>query len=117
MSSETSVTGTGSVSAGERKAIMQAVEARGNKPGSAPADFIASLLETRPSDTLLDEILSILKDLLAAKGLKPASVLAACNDVALASGGLLGFGGKMSQAEREAIERIATSLKADTRKL
>jgi hypothetical protein len=107
----------GSVSESERKTIMQAVEARGIAPGSASANFIASLLETRPSDTLLDEILSLLRDLLAAKGLKPGSVLDACGDVAQASGGLFGFGSKMSQEEREAIQRIGASLNAGTRKL
>jgi tellurite resistance protein len=107
----------GNVSASERKTIMGAVEARGIKPGSPSATFMASLLETKPSDTLLNEILSVLKDLLAAKGLKPESVLDACSDVAQASGGLLGFGDKMSQEEREALDRIGASLNAGSRKL
>lgn len=107
----------GSISGAERKTIMQALDARGVEPGSAAANFIASLLEEQPSETLMDEILVILKDLLAAKGLQPESVLSACTDVAQASGGLFGFGDKMSQEERDAINRIGASLNADKRKL
>lgn len=107
----------GAVSEKERMAIMQAVQARGIEPGSPPADFMASLLEKRPSDTLMNEILSIVRDVLEAKGLNPDSVLSACGDVAEASGGLFGFGVKVSHEEREAIERIGATLKADQQKL
>jgi len=100
----------GSVSARERAAIMQAVEAHGVAPGTPAATFIASLLETRPADSLLDEILSVLKEILAARGLRPESLMDACEGVASASGGLLGFGDKISEEEREAIRKISESL-------
>ena len=100
----------GSVSIAERKAILAAVEAHGVEPHSKAAVFIASLLESRPSDTLLNEVLAILKDVLAARGLHPTSLLEACQEVAEASGGLLGLGNKVSGEEREVILKIARAL-------
>ncbi len=103
----------GSISKNERASIMEAVEAHGVEPGSEAAKFMASLLETRPSDTLLEEILSVLKELLAARGLQASSILEACEAVAGASGGLLGLGDKVSDEERAAIERIAGKIDAE----
>lgn len=103
----------GSVSDAERRTIMRVVRAQGAEPGSDAANYIASLLETRPSETLIDEVAKIMADLLKAKGLRPDSLMELCDDVAKASGGLLGFGDKMSAAERAEIERIGSSLSAE----
>jgi uncharacterized membrane protein YebE (DUF533 family) len=100
----------GSVSVRERAAIMEAVEAHGVAPHSPAALFVASLLESRPSDTLLDEILAILREILAARNLHPSSMLEACQEVAAASGGLLGLGNKVSGEEREAIKKVCRAL-------
>jgi hypothetical protein len=100
----------GAVSIAERTAILRAVEAHGVVPGSPAATFVASLLESRPSDTLLDEILAILRDILAARDLHPTSMLEACQKVAEASGGLLGLGNKVSSEERDAIQKVVQAL-------
>jgi len=100
----------GAVSIAERTAILRAVEAHGVAPGSPAATFMASLLESRPSDTLLDEILAILRDILAARDLHPTSMLEACQKVAEASGGLLGLGNKVSAEERDAIQKVVRAL-------
>lgn len=100
----------GTVSVSERRTILEAVAATGVEPGSRAATFITSLLESRPSQTLLDAILSIIRDLLQVKGLKANSLIEACQHVATASGGLFGFGNKVSAEEAEAIRRVAKAL-------
>jgi hypothetical protein len=100
----------GAVSKNERAAILRAVEAHGIKAGSPAATFVASLLETRPSDTMLEELLVVLKDILAARGLHARSLLEACENVAQACGGLLGLGSKVSADERAAIRKVAEAL-------
>jgi hypothetical protein len=100
----------GTVSVSERKAILSAVEAHGVEPHSKAGLFMASLLESRPSKTLLDAILAILRDILAARDQHPTSLLEACQEVAEASGGLLGLGNKVSAEEREAIQDVARAL-------
>ena len=100
----------GSVSVSERRTILEAVQAAGIEPGSPAATFITSLLESRPSETLLNEILAIVRDILAARGLKANSVLEACQQVASASGGLLGLGNKVSPEEAKAIRKVARML-------
>jgi len=100
----------GAVSIRERTAILAAVEAHGVEPHSPAGLFVASLLEARPSDTMLEEILAILKDILAARDLHPSSMLEACREVAEASGGLLGLGNKVSAEEQEAIRKVVRAL-------
>jgi hypothetical protein len=98
------------ISVSERRAIMNAVAAHGVADSDPGAIFIASLLETRPSETLRSEVLSILKDILAAKGMSATSMIEACQKVAEASGGLLGFGNKVDDAERTAILELIEQL-------
>ena len=105
----------GKLSDGERKAIMRAASAHGVEPGSAAANYIASLLEERPSETLMTEVGALMADLLRAKGHSPDTLLDLCEDVARASGGLLGFGDKISEDERNAIRQIAESLSPEAR--
>ncbi|MCK4659951.1 MAG: TerB family tellurite resistance protein [Phycisphaerae bacterium] len=97
----------GSLSAKERNAIIEAAEDHGIEPGTPAAILLASLLEQRPSDTVLEEILDVLKDLLLAGNAHPHSVLDACMNVAQASGGFLGLGDKISDQERSTIAKIA----------
>jgi len=100
----------GSVSVSERRTILEAVAAAGVAPGSNAATFIASLLESHPSDALLNEILAIMRDILAAEGLKPSSLVEACQHVAQSSGGMLGLGNRISPEEADAIHRVAQAL-------
>ena len=99
----------GKLSANERKVILQTADAHGIEPHSEAGIVLASMLEERPSDTVLEEILKVLKDLLRAKKMHSQSVLDACLDVAAASGGFLGLGDKISDEERALIEQIAAT--------
>jgi tellurite resistance protein len=106
----------GKLSARERNTILDAAAACNIKPHTEAGIFLASLLEKRPSDTVLDELLAVLKDLLSAKGMRAGSVLDACVDVASASGGFLGIGDKISSEEREVIEKIAAGFGEDAKR-
>jgi tellurite resistance protein len=98
----------GSLTGKERRVILNAAEAHGVEPGSQAAILLASMLEKKPTDQVLDYILEILRQVLAARNMHPADVLEACLDVARASGGILGMGEKISDDERQMIERIAS---------
>ena len=100
----------GKLSAAERNAILLAAAAHGIEPHTAAGTFLAAMLEQRPSETVLDEILLVLKDLLQTKGKHAGTVMDACVDVAAASGGFLGLGDKISPDERELIDKIAATL-------
>jgi len=57
----------------------------------------------------MQQVLEILRQILAAKGLQPDSVLKACEDVAGACGGFFGFGDKVSGDEADVINKISAS--------
>jgi hypothetical protein len=106
----------GSLTDRERRVILQAAEAHDIDPGSEAAMMLASLLEKRPSETVLDQLLEVVRDLLHAKGMHPHSLLEACLEVAEASGGFLGFGNKLSQEERSLIEKMAAAFGDEAKK-
>lgn len=103
----------GSLSGNERRVILNAAEAHGVEPGSEAAILLAALLEKKPTDQVLDYILEILRQVLAARNMQPGDILEACMDVAQASGGILGFGEKVNDQEREMIEKIAAGFGED----
>ena len=96
----------GKVSDQERKAVLAAAEAHQIEPGSQAAILLASMLETRPSAAVREQVFEVLRDLLKAKGMAPHDVLAACTSVAEASGGFLGIGTKVSKEEQAVIEQL-----------
>ncbi len=96
----------GSVSDAERSAILGAASAHGVAPDSEAGQMLASLLEEKPSQTLLDQILLSLHQLLEAKGHHPDSLVEACQQVAGASGGFFGLGNKIDGEEAAVIEKI-----------
>jgi hypothetical protein len=99
----------GAVQKGERAAILKVLEARGVQPGSEGFQLLESLLEERPSDEYMSESLSVLKELVGPSG-RAADVVSLCEQVAAASGGSLGLGGKVSGEERALIDEIAGHL-------
>ena len=103
-----------SVSSREREAILTAARAHGIEPGTEAATLLASLLEQRPKEDVLDQILEVIKDVLAARDMHPASIVDACLNVADASGGFLGFGNRISDEEKAQIEKIAADLNVDS---
>lgn len=105
----------GEVSAKERQAVLQVARAHSIEPGSKAAQLLASMLEKRPSQTVVDEVLDLLHDLLAAKGLHPHSLVEACVDVASASGGFLGLGNKVSPQEQALIDSLTQAFHRKSR--
>ena len=69
-----------------------------------------SLLEERPTDTYMEESLSVLRELADKEGGKAKSIVDLCLLVAKASGGFFGFGAKVGDAERQLIEQIVDGL-------
>ena len=106
----------GSMSKKEREVLLGAAETHGIKPGTKAATFLASLLEERPSDTVLHELLDVLRDVLHAKNLHPVNLVEACMEVAEASGGFLGIRNPVSGEERDLIDQIAGILGTDAKK-
>lgn len=100
----------GSVSAAERRTLFRLLEARNIAPDSEAWLLVGALLETRPSDAFLDETLALLRDLAAKGGTEAGSIVDLSVNVAAASGGFLGLGGKISDEERELIAHIADVL-------
>lgn len=101
----------GSISSKERDLILEAARLRGVTEGSPAYDELTDWLTTRPKAEFMDQVLSVIRRLTeadesgAGKGLLEESVR-----VAEASGGILGFGNKISDEERAVIERIANGL-------
>ena len=93
----------------EREVILKAAANHEIEPGSPAGNMLASLLEKRPADVVLQQVLDVLHHMLAAKGLHPDSVVKACKDVASACGGFLGFGNKMSGDEEKVVKTISAS--------
>ncbi len=106
----------GSISKNEREIVLAAADKHGIEPGTEAAVLLTSLLEQRPSDIVLEELLEVLKEVLHAKDLHPVSILDACLQVAEASGGVLGFGNPISSEERKLIEQIAGIIGEDAKK-
>ncbi len=107
----------GKLSDQERRIIVDAANAHGIAPHTPAGAFLASLLEKRPADVVLDEILVLLRDLLQTHNKHVHTVVEACLNVAEASGGFLGLGSKISGEERALIEKIAGAFGEEARKL
>ena len=100
----------GQVQRGERAIILELLEGRGIQPGSRPFMLIETLLEERPADAFMEESLSLLKDLVAQKEGATENIIDLCHKVADASGGLLGFGARVSDDERNLMKEVAETL-------
>lgn len=98
----------GAIQRGERAAILGIARQRGIDPEDEAFQFVASLLETRPAETFFDATLQLLKRILPDPS--TATLVDLCLRVAEASGGLLGLGRTVSDAERDAIASVADAL-------
>jgi len=94
----------------ERSTVIAAAAAHGITPSSEAGQFLAALLEEKPSDELFALINDILHDLLEACGFKPQTVLQLCHDVAAASGSVLGLTDPISPDEQQVLQDLATRL-------
>ncbi|MFN0084782.1 MAG: hypothetical protein ACKVX9_05295 [Blastocatellia bacterium] len=106
---------SGSVTEHEREMVLEAADLCGALEDSQIHHQMLSWLEERPEQAFFDRTLRVISDILAT--LPPekreagrSSLVTFCANVAAASGGILGFGSKVSAAEQEVIERIAAEL-------
>lgn len=95
----------GSISRQERSKILELLEERGITSGSDAFMMVESMLEEAPSQAFMDETLGLLRE--AAGDKRAESMVDLCVQIADASGGFLGLGERISDAERERIEAIA----------
>lgn len=108
----------GHVSAGEREMILEAASLHGVTGGSPAYLQLTEWLDQRPSEEFFDQALSVVGSILqsypeAVPG--TSDVLADSIRVAQASGGILGFGNRVSDEERAMLERIAKAIGAEER--
>jgi uncharacterized tellurite resistance protein B-like protein len=103
----------GKVQRGERAAIFSILEER--KIGEEHPAFVMmeSLLEEQPSEAFIDTTLALLQRL-GASG-KSTDVVDMCVRVAEASGGLLGIGSRISDAECSLIAQVAEMLGSEAK--
>jgi uncharacterized tellurite resistance protein B-like protein len=103
----------GKVQRGERAAIFSILEER--KIGEEHPAFVMmeSLLEEQPSEAFMDTTLALLQRL-GASG-KSTDVVDMCVRVAEASGGLLGIGSRISDAECSLIAQVAEMLGSEAK--
>jgi tellurite resistance protein len=104
-----------SVSPQEREMILEAARLHGVAEDSAAYKQLTEWLINRPSDEFFEHTLRIIGDFLESApesaGTPDArGLLDKATRVAAASGGILGFGNKISDEERKQLERIAEAL-------
>jgi hypothetical protein len=105
----------GSVTAAERKQVVELARTRGIAEGTPADTQLAEWLAIRPSDDVFARATRLIRALLAAPSEEPLAVTADdlvsyCERIAAASGGILGIG-RISGQERALIESIAAELK------
>jgi hypothetical protein len=103
----------GSVSDAERQKIRAIARMRGIEVGSAADRRLEEFLLERPEAGVLERSILAIRSILAAR---PGGddvgddLLALCREVATASGGFLGIGSKVSQAEEALMTELAREL-------
>ena len=105
----------GGVSDAERDLILRFARERGITPGSAADDQLGQWLASRPSDDVFARatrlIRAVLDDPSAERSaLRAEDLLQHAEEIAAASGGLLGFN-KISASERALLQQIEGALK------
>ena len=104
----------GNVSRQEREMMLEAARLHGVAEGSAAYKQLIDWLDNRPSKEFFEHTLRIVGDLLentprADGRFGSHGVLDDCARVAAASGGILGFGSKISAEEQALLQRIAAA--------
>ena len=103
------------VSAKERAGILEMARARGITEGSPAHGKLLGWLANRPDSVLFERARTVMHDVLAfmtedKRQVAARDLVAACEEIAAASGGIFGLGSKMSAEERAAIERVAAEI-------
>ena len=105
----------GGVSDDERRLIVQFARERGVAPGSAADEQLGAWLGQRPSEHVFARATRLIRAMLderqgTAGALTVEDLIHRCEEIAEASGGILGFR-RISGEERELLGRIQTALK------
>ena len=105
----------GGVSEAERKLIVQLARSRGIEAGSEADRQLEDWLDRRPSADVFNRATRLIRAMLdqpspAAGDLNADELIKYCENIAAASGGVLGMG-KVSTEERETMRKIADALK------
>ncbi len=103
------------ISPAERSMIVDLARARGIAAGSAADHQLSDWLDHRPSDETFHKAARLIRAIIdAPEGgafhLKADELIALCDRIAHASGGLFGIG-RVSHEEREALAEIASAIK------
>ena len=106
----------GGVSAQERKMILDLARARGIAAGSTADRQLAEWLDRQPSESVFARAMRLISAVMSGQSTNASSLSADdlvkyCEEIAAASGGLLGIG-KVSSEERKLLASIAAELKA-----
>ena len=106
---------SGRVTANEREMILRAADLHGIAPETEAYKQLNDWFDHRPSDRFFEQTLAVIRQFLGTlspeeHARRVGSLLTFCLSVAEASGGILGIGGKVSAAEQEILERIASDL-------
>jgi hypothetical protein len=103
------------VSTKERKLVVDFARQRGIAEGSVADAQLQAWLNTRPSDAVFDKATRLIRAMLAAGSvathdLNTDDLVAYCERIAHASGGVFGIG-SVSAEEKQALARIAQALR------
>lgn len=99
----------------ERERILAVAKIHGIEEGSPAFRQLTDWLDNRPSQDFFEKTLLIIHHILEAKSPENRNasrddLVSYCTDIAAASGGILGFGSKISESERLLLEQIASEL-------
>lgn len=106
----------GGVTDAERSLILQFARQRGIPEGGAADDQLAGWLASRPSDEVFARATRLIRAMAddpaaGASGLRVDDLIHRCEEIASASGGVMGFR-KISPQERSLLEQIEQTLKS-----
>jgi hypothetical protein len=109
---------SGSVTARERAAIVEAARSRGVAEGSPADTQLAEWLARRPSSEFFSEAIRAIRAILASlpedeHKASAADIVSCCRRVARISGGVLGLGRKICDGEQAVLARLAADLARD----
>jgi hypothetical protein len=104
----------GEIQSREREAILEAANGRGIEKGSTTCQILENWLNHKPSDDIVKTWKHYVHEISASmdesrRATFRDGVLAQAKNVAEAAGGFLGLGSKVSDAEAEALEDLASA--------
>jgi hypothetical protein len=106
----------GGITNAERELILRLARSRGVEPGSPADDQLTAWLTARPTEAAFTHARRLIRAMLDsasehARDVNESDLVKYCEDIAAASGGILGFG-RISVEERTLLSSIAADLKA-----